>query len=79
MVILGIQPLDFETKDGNRITGYNIYFGESIENGVGVRTNKVFLRTEKMKKEYYKYFEDNAEVLGFVGSNGKIAGFIPVD
>lgn len=78
MIILGIKNVDFDDERTNRhISGYSVYYGDSIVDGAGYQTNKVFIPTAQMQKEYFEYLSAGIPVHGVVGINGKISGFIP--
>lgn len=42
----GIQHLDFDTKEGNHINGYNLHIAYPDENVVGKMTDKKFISAE---------------------------------
>ena len=45
MKLYGVQKLDFTTKEGNRISGTNLFVAYSDPNVQGVKTDKVFINT----------------------------------
>lgn len=42
----GIQHLDFDTKEGNHINGYNLHIAYPDENVIGKMTDKKFISAE---------------------------------
>lgn len=42
----GIQHLDFDTKEGNHISGYNLHVAYPDENVIGRMTDKKFISEE---------------------------------
>ncbi len=53
MKLLGYKRADFVTKDGNTITGYNVYLAREIDTrvGVGEACERVYLFDAKLKRE----------------------------
>ena len=51
--VVGIRSVNFKGKDGNPVTGKNIYFTEPLEDGEGVSAERVFLSMDKLLKCQY--------------------------
>ena len=51
--VVGVRPINFKGKDGNQITGKNIYFTEPLEDGEGSSADRVFLSMDKLLKCQY--------------------------
>lgn len=51
--VVGVRTINFIGKDGNPVTGKNIYFTEPLEDGEGVSAERVFLSMDKLVKCQY--------------------------
>ena len=51
--VVGVRSINFKGKDGNPVTGKNIYFTEPLEEGEGVSADRVFLSMDKLLKCQY--------------------------
>lgn len=51
--VVGVRSINFTGKDGNPVTGKNIYFTEPLEDGEGVSADRVFLSMDKLLKRQY--------------------------
>ncbi len=51
--VVGVRSINFKGKDGNPVTGKNIYFTEPLEDGEGVSAERVFLNMDKLLKCQY--------------------------
>ncbi len=58
----GIQKLDFDTKEGNHINGYNLHVAYPDENVVGRMTDKKFISSEAFKNLGFSLDEISALV-----------------
>lgn len=52
MKLLGYKRSDFNTKDGKRITGINVYLSEEIDPklGAGISVERVYLTDDKINR-----------------------------
>ena len=51
--VVGVRSINFQGKDGNPVTGKNIYFTEPLADGEGVSAERVFLSMDKLLKCQY--------------------------
>lgn len=58
----GIQHLDFDTKEGNHISGYNLHIAYPNEKVVGKITDKKFISAEAFKNLGFSLDEISALV-----------------
>lgn len=78
----GIQQLDFDTKDGNHITGFNLHIAYADEHVIGRITDKKFISSESWKNLGFSLDEISAlvqhEVYLETNLKGKVVGINPV-
>jgi len=53
----GIQHLDFDTKDGKNINGYNLHIAYPDEHVIGRKTDKKFISMEAFKNLGFSFDE----------------------
>ena len=46
--VVGVRSINFTGKEGNPVTGKNIYFTEPLKDGEGVSAERVFLSMDKL-------------------------------
>lgn len=51
--VVGIRSITFKGKDGELVSGKNIYYTEPLENGEGLSAERVFLSMERLVKCQY--------------------------
>lgn len=54
MKVIGYRKSDFDTKDGNHITGYNLYLSEPLQKGEGVSGERVYITDKVLEESGYK-------------------------
>lgn len=70
----GIQKLDFDTKEGNHINGYNLHVAYPDENVIGRMTDKKFISAEAFKNLGFSLDEISALVQSDVELETNIKG-----
>lgn len=70
----GIQKLDFDTKDGKHINGFNLHIAYANENVVGRITDKKFISAEAFKNLGFSFDEISALVQHYVELETDIKG-----
>lgn len=76
--VVGVRPINFKGKDGNQITGKNIYFTEPLEDGEGSSADRVFLSMDKLLKcQYDPKVGDEVHIE--YNRNGRCTGVYPED
>lgn len=53
MKIIGYKRADFKTKDGAKVTGFNVYVENEIDpqHGKGVQVDRIYLSDNKLARE----------------------------
>lgn len=53
MKIIGYKRADFKTKEGSKITGFNVYVENEIDpqHGKGVQVDRIYLSDNKLARE----------------------------
>lgn len=78
MTVVGIQNVDYTNRNQQHVRGQYLYLAEDIQNGVGIKVDRVFISKTKLDS-LSKQPELNSSVEIFYNKYGNIAKIEVVD
>lgn len=75
--IIGVKLTSFTTKDGNKVTGYNVYITEERSDVDGLAADRVFMSDRVCNRSCFTpHVGDIIEILGY-NKFGRLSLVIP--